>query len=92
MFQGCKEEGLPSRGKWLPLSLKNGKRCKGVEHDINQGKEATTPLPLKKSKKGLDNSLKSSNKQMKLKKNFFWLHPWHVEFPGPGIKHAPQQQ
>ena len=22
---------------------------------------------------------------------FFWLHPWHVEFPGTGIKPAPQQ-
>ena len=22
---------------------------------------------------------------------FFWLHPWHVEVPGPGIKSAPLQ-
>ena len=22
---------------------------------------------------------------------FFWLHPWHVEVPEPGIKPAPQQ-
>ena len=22
---------------------------------------------------------------------FFWLHLWHVEFPGPGIEPAPQQ-
>ena len=21
----------------------------------------------------------------------FWLHPWQVEFPGPGIKSLPQQ-
>ena len=23
---------------------------------------------------------------------FFWLHPWHVEVPGPGVKPMPQQQ
>ena len=24
--------------------------------------------------------------------NFFWPYPWHVEFPGSGIKPMPQQQ
>ena len=23
---------------------------------------------------------------------FFWPCPWHVEVPGPGIQHAPQQK
>lgn len=22
---------------------------------------------------------------------YFWLHPWHMQVPGPGVEHEPQQ-
>ena len=36
--------------------------------------------------------LKKKKKEKRgLKQLFFWLHPWHAEVPGPGIKPMPQQ-